>query len=831
MRYHVCILYVSVVLLAGLQQVLTSGVFELRLKSFINDYGKDSVGQCCSGGRPSAAGECSGPCRTRFRVCLKHYQTRIDTTSPCTFGDVVTPVLGENSVLLSGSARDGFQNPIRFPFDFQWPGTFSLIVEALHDNNGNSSGGRTGGESLITRLTMQRWLDVGEAWTQEEHRSAHSVMRYEYRVTCDAQYYAPGCTTLCRPRDDSFGHYNCSELGERVCMAGWQGDYCTKPRCLPGCHEQHGTCQQPSECMCHSGWKGRLCDECERYPGCLHGTCQNQWECLCDEGWGGLFCNQDLNYCTNHKPCRNGGTCFNTGQGSYTCSCSAGFTGSDCEREVDDCARHPCLNGGVCKESGAGSYRCDCPKGWHGPHCETSTRTCDDLPCRNSATCQDVPAGYVCQCPPGYTGADCEHEVDDCAPLPCRNNATCVDRADGFECVCPRGFSGPTCENNDDDCHGNPCLNGGTCVDLVADFRCQCVPGYVGALCGGFVDYCRTKPCANGGACTNLVNDYRCACRPGFTGKDCSTDVDECSSAPCRNGGTCVNRVNGYACRCAPGLGGPRCDGEASTTSSTTQAGWPAGDISRHVSEQAARDAGLSTEHVVVIATLSTAVPLVVLVAAVAVACAKRRRRREKRRADDEARMQNEQNAVQGGVAKRAAAGDAHMIKNTWGKCVNNAPAGGGGGGDDGGGGGGGGDGELCYPKLQAQAATDSGSSAGPVYSLQRTWSHKQLNTDAAVHRPSNRASALLGASAKLEKDYDNLCPGLRVSSTPSSDKRISVLSVDSSLCNTSDSSLLKRPQDKDISSASPATAGQASSVYVIDEHFHHPEGLLATEV
>ncbi|KAJ8882476.1 hypothetical protein PR048_014287 [Dryococelus australis] len=84
------------------------------------------------------------------------------------------------------------------------------------------------GETLITRLTMQRWLDVGEQWTQEEHRSAHSVMRYEYRVTCDPQHYGAGCITLCRPRDDSFGHYNCSELGERVCMAGWQGDYCTK---------------------------------------------------------------------------------------------------------------------------------------------------------------------------------------------------------------------------------------------------------------------------------------------------------------------------------------------------------------------------------------------------------------------------------------------------------------------------------------------------------------------------------------------------------------------------------------------------------------------------
>lgn len=78
-----------------------------------------------------------------------------------------------------------------------------------------------------------------------------------------------------------------------------------------------------------------MCDQCERYPGCLHGSCHKPWECLCDEGWGGLFCNQDLNYCTNHKPCKNGGTCFNTGQGSYTCTCPPGFNGTDCENKLN----------------------------------------------------------------------------------------------------------------------------------------------------------------------------------------------------------------------------------------------------------------------------------------------------------------------------------------------------------------------------------------------------------------------------------------------------------------------------------------------------------------
>lgn len=56
-----------------------------------------------------------------------------------------------------------------------------------------------------------------------------------------------------------------------------------------------------------------------------------------------------MNYCTNHKPCKHGGTCTNTGQGSYTCTCAEGYSGTNCEEEIDDCIHHPCLNGGTCK--------------------------------------------------------------------------------------------------------------------------------------------------------------------------------------------------------------------------------------------------------------------------------------------------------------------------------------------------------------------------------------------------------------------------------------------------------------------------------------------------
>jgi Golgi apparatus protein 1 len=115
--------------------VSASGVFELRMDRFQNELGRDAKGHCCRGFKTSSSsgsvgaanGRCSETCRTQFRVCLKQYQTSIDLSGPCIFGDYMTPVIGDNNSLeLSSSSNNtnvtGYT--VRLPFDFSWPVSF-----------------------------------------------------------------------------------------------------------------------------------------------------------------------------------------------------------------------------------------------------------------------------------------------------------------------------------------------------------------------------------------------------------------------------------------------------------------------------------------------------------------------------------------------------------------------------------------------------------------------------------------------------------------------------------------------------------------------------------
>lgn len=232
-----------------------------------------------------------------------------------------------------------------------------------------------------------------------------------HRVYCSLNYYGDGCTTFCRPRDDQFGHYNCSSTGQKVCLDGWYGSDCEKAKCRAGCNQQHGYCEKPDTCQCRPGWTGIRCDECLTYPGCANGYCLSPWQCICHRNWGGVYCDQDLNVCGTREPCKNNGTCQNVAPGKYKCSCPEGFTGVDCDlilpQQIDSgsltqlnagCALNPCLNGGTCygfkttqhsdinqlespfespevrtnntNESVERIYRCQCPPNWIGDYCQ-----------------------------------------------------------------------------------------------------------------------------------------------------------------------------------------------------------------------------------------------------------------------------------------------------------------------------------------------------------------------------------------------------------------------------------------------------------------------------
>ncbi|KAJ1108863.1 hypothetical protein NDU88_006233 [Pleurodeles waltl] len=492
-------------LLVGLLSLLwpasvhPAGVFELKVHSF------SSSRNLCRIGRP---------CRLFFRVCLKHSQAVVSPDPPCTFGTALSDIFSADPSSIAASS------PIRVPFHFKWPGTFSLIIESWNTNNAEAS--TENSDNLLSRLATRRRLAVGEDWSQDVHLGEQSELRYSYHVLCDEHYYGDSCSDYCRPRDDTFGHYSCDEEGNRLCLAGWRGEYCSEPVCLPGCSESHGYCERPGECKCRIGWQGRVCDECVRYPGCSHGTCSQPWQCNCQEGWGGLFCNQDLNYCTNHRPCMNGATCSNTGQGSYTCGCKPGFTGNVCEIEINECDSNPCKNGGSCNDL-ENDYKCTCPQGFYGKNCEISAMTCADGPCFNGGTCAEKPSGgYTCRCPVGYHGSNCEKKIDRCS--------------------------------------NNPCLNGGHCLDMGRSMICKCRAGFAGIRCEVNIDDCAKYPCANGGTCVDGVNSYTCSCTLGYGGKDCSIRMDACGSNPCRNGATCYTHFSGHVCECPPGFMGSTCE-------------------------------------------------------------------------------------------------------------------------------------------------------------------------------------------------------------------------------------------------------------------------------
>lgn len=86
--------------------------------------------------------------------------------------------------------------------------------------------------NLVNRLATRRRLAIGEDWSQDVHFGEQSELRYSYHVFCDEYYFGDGCAEYCRPRDDTLGHYTCDEEGNRICLEGWKGNYCSERKWL-----------------------------------------------------------------------------------------------------------------------------------------------------------------------------------------------------------------------------------------------------------------------------------------------------------------------------------------------------------------------------------------------------------------------------------------------------------------------------------------------------------------------------------------------------------------------------------------------------------------------
>ncbi|GIX94303.1 hypothetical protein CEXT_391971 [Caerostris extrusa] len=449
---------------------------------------------------------------------------------------------------------------------------------------------------IIERKVYSGIILPSTEWHTLLYTGTAAKINFRIRVICGPYYYNSTCTVFCKPRNDKFGHYMCSDKGEKICLPGWTGNTCEEAICKEGCHPEHGYCEQPGQCLCRHGWKSELCDQCVPYPGCKHGYCNGSpWQCICDINWGGIMCDQDLNYCGNHHPCQNSGTCENVAPDQYRCVCS----------QVDNpCMINPCLNGGTCSELNSTSS-CECTPGWTGAHCEININECESSPCSNGGTCVDLVKWLSLHLHTRMEGIfrkNCSHQLSDCILPYCEDIDSCIayigsntsnaeivktnvcgehgkcisEPFSDFNCVCDLGYTGRYCHENINDCASYPCRNGGTCIDGMNSYICLCREGWkvhnamlkldfgVTASRDGKenlqFDHCDVTTCQNGGTCRDMGDTFHCTCNEEWVGHSCHIPINpSCQSNPCQNGGTCINKENTYLCMCREGFGGQQC--------------------------------------------------------------------------------------------------------------------------------------------------------------------------------------------------------------------------------------------------------------------------------
>lgn len=100
------------------QATTGSGYFEVQILSLTNNRGTLVDGRCCGGGRDSGGRggfpPCSQTCTTAFWLCLKEYQSNVTAIGSCSFGNVSSQVLGQNTFTLIEPVT------LQLHFTFRW---------------------------------------------------------------------------------------------------------------------------------------------------------------------------------------------------------------------------------------------------------------------------------------------------------------------------------------------------------------------------------------------------------------------------------------------------------------------------------------------------------------------------------------------------------------------------------------------------------------------------------------------------------------------------------------------------------------------------------------
>ncbi|KAL4230157.1 Delta-like protein 4 [Mactra antiquata] len=561
------ILQAIVVFVILTRKVMTSGVFELSLLKLNNNRGVTYNGRCCKG--PSSYPPCTGECDTFVTVCLMHYVQSLPPTRLCQYGSYNTSLIGGNNILLEEKNKEG---TILIPIDFGWPGRFTAIVESWHTVNGDLK--VLDSSQLIIQSFISTTLVPSNVWSIDTTITPTTEQQVRYRLVCDVHYFGTGCDVYCRPRDDQFGHFKCSENGTKICDHGWTGTFCDRPFCSEECLRNRGKCDRPFQCRCRLGWTGENCGECQPSRGCLHGHCHRPYQCICKNGWTGLLCDIYTKYCQTREPCFHGGTCVADHVTNYTCLCPPGFGGDNCRNPL--CYDDYCQNGGTC-ETRDGVRECKCLKKFYGERCEEEILSCEEIHCLNGGKCLVGQYGGYCVCTDKYTGSFCETKIKPCLSQPCQNDAECrnTDSSSiGYTCFCQPGFGGINCSIRIDPCAATFCHNGGKCkFDRKKKTPvCACADGYSGEFCEVTSDPCAGVKCLNSGKCkTSLTgNGFLCQCAKGYHGEMCEMEMNPCESSPCQNGGTCKSYISTFICICRTKYSGKLCESEKHITGSTT---------------------------------------------------------------------------------------------------------------------------------------------------------------------------------------------------------------------------------------------------------------------